>query len=190
MHAFNNNVTYFDSFGVEYIPKEIQKFIGNKNIKTNIFRMQAYNSVMCGYFCIGFIDFMLKDKILTDFTNLFSPNYLKNDDIILSYFKMAEYNSPNIHPNLNDQQQFRLNKISEVRDYLIGETRKRELMSPRLSNYIASFDYFDKSLIALSRTSRSISVTSFATVIGALVGIASTGFSRAFSMSTGIIKNC
>ena len=65
-----------------------KKFIGNKNIQTNIFRIQAYNSGICGYFCIGFIDFMLKDKSLTDFTNLFSPNDLKkNDDIILNYFK-------------------------------------------------------------------------------------------------------
>ena len=58
----NNNVTYFDSFGVEHILKEIKTFVGNKNIKTSIFRIQAYDSVMCGYFCIGFIDFMLKGK--------------------------------------------------------------------------------------------------------------------------------
>ena len=65
-----NNVTYFDSFRVEHIPKEIRTFIGNKNIKTNIFRIQAYDSIMYGYFCIGFIDFMLAGKTLTDFTNL------------------------------------------------------------------------------------------------------------------------
>ena len=58
----SNNVIYFDSFGVEHIPKEKKKIIGNKNITTNIYRIQAYNSIMCGYFCIGFIDFMLKDK--------------------------------------------------------------------------------------------------------------------------------
>ena len=57
-----NNVTYFDSFGVEHIPKEINKFIANKNIETNIFRIQAHDSVMCGYFFIGFIDFMLKNN--------------------------------------------------------------------------------------------------------------------------------
>ena len=60
----NNNVTYFDSFGVEHIPKEIKKFIKGKNIKTNIFRIQACDSIMCGYFCIGFIDFMLAGKTL------------------------------------------------------------------------------------------------------------------------------
>ena len=87
LYVQNNNVTYFDSFGVEHIPKEIKRFINNKNIKTNIFRVQAYDSIMCGYFCIGFIDFMLAGKILTEFTNLFSPNnFKKNDDIILNYF--------------------------------------------------------------------------------------------------------
>ena len=86
-YVLNNNVTYSDGFGVEHIPKEIKTFIGNKNIKTNIFRIQAYDSIMCGYFCIGFIDFMLAGKTLTDFTNLFSPsNFKKNDDIILNYF--------------------------------------------------------------------------------------------------------
>ena len=77
MYALNNSVTYFDSFGVEHIPKEIKKFIGNKNIQANIFRIPAYDSVMCGYFCIEFIDFMFKDKSLTDFTNLFSLNNFK-----------------------------------------------------------------------------------------------------------------
>ena len=59
LHALNNNGTHFDSFCVENIPKEIKKFIGNKNIQTNIFRIQAHDSVLCGYFCIGFINFML-----------------------------------------------------------------------------------------------------------------------------------
>ena len=70
----NNNVTCFDSFGVEHIPKEIKKFIERSIILRNIVRTQAYDSVMCGYFCIGFIDFMLKAKRLTDFANLFLPN--------------------------------------------------------------------------------------------------------------------
>ena len=87
LYVQNNDTTYFESFGIEYIPKEIRTFIGNKNIKTNIFRIQAYDSIMCGYFCIGFIDFMLAGKTLTEYTNLFSPNnFKKNDDIILNYF--------------------------------------------------------------------------------------------------------
>ena len=61
-------------------------FACNKNIKTNIFRKQAYDSIMCGYFCIGFIDFIVEGKTLTEFTNIFSPNNFKRkDDIILNY---------------------------------------------------------------------------------------------------------
>ena len=88
-----DEVIYFDSFGIEYIPKEIMEKIkhsslGNKNIKTSIFRIQDYSSVMCGYFCILSIEYMLNNKTLTDFTNLFSPwNFKKNDDIIKRYFQ-------------------------------------------------------------------------------------------------------
>ena len=86
LYVNNKIVTYFDSFGVEHIPKEIMKFIVRKKI-SNIYRIQAYDSIMCGYFCIGFINFMFNGKSLTDYTNLFSPNdYKKNDDIILKYF--------------------------------------------------------------------------------------------------------
>ena len=72
-----NEIVYFDSFGVEHVPKDIKEFIGNKNIKGNIFRVQANDSVMSGYFCIGFIDFVLAGKKFTDFTNLFSPHNFK-----------------------------------------------------------------------------------------------------------------
>ena len=72
MYLPNNDVTYFDRFEVEHIPKEIKKFIGNKNIKI-IFRIQEYDLIMCEYFCIGRIDLMLAGKTLTDFT-VFSPN--------------------------------------------------------------------------------------------------------------------
>ena len=83
----NKIVTYFDPFGVEHIPKEIMKSIVRKKIVTNIYRIQGYDSIMCGYFCIGFINFMFNGKSLTDYTNLFSPNdFNKNDDIILEYF--------------------------------------------------------------------------------------------------------
>ena len=88
LYVSDNNITYFDSFEVEHFPKEIKKFIGNKNIITNIYRIQAYNSIMCRYFCIGFIGFMLKSKSLLDYINLFSPNdFEKNDKIILKFFQ-------------------------------------------------------------------------------------------------------
>ena len=97
--------SYFDSFGIEHIPKEINKFINNgttkssclkrtadpsalARIKSNIFRIQAYDSIMCGYFCIEFINYMLKGKTLLDYTNLFSPNdFKKNDRVIKRIFK-------------------------------------------------------------------------------------------------------
>ena len=91
LYVNNKIVTCFDSFGVEHIPKEIMKFINRKKIITNIYRIQADDSIMCGYFCIGFINFMFNDKSLTDHTNLFSPNdFNKNDDIILKYFGLCD----------------------------------------------------------------------------------------------------
>ena len=86
----------------------------------------------------------------------------------------------NMYPNLNDQQQFRLNRINEIKDYFIAEIHERELMSTKLSKYVAAFDCFD--------TSGSISIASFATIIGAPVGIASASFGFAFSITTGIMK--
>ena len=78
LYMSNNDVTYFDSFGVEHIQKEIKAFIDRSlSITTNIFRIQGYDSIMCGYFFIGFISFMLAGKTLTEFTNLFSPNNFK-----------------------------------------------------------------------------------------------------------------
>ena len=83
-----NEVIYFDSFGVEHVPKEIKRFIGHKTTKTNTFRILADNSVMCGYFCIAFIDFMFAGKTLIDYTSLFSPyDFKKNAKIILNYFE-------------------------------------------------------------------------------------------------------
>ena len=90
--------------------------------------------------------------------------------------------------NLHDQQQFGLKKINEIKDYFIDEIKERELMSKRLRKYIASLDYFGKSLIVLSITSDSISLASFATVIAASVGIVSASLSLAFSISTEIVK--
>ena len=95
------------------------------------------------------------------------------------------HETPNMYRNLtvnaSNDQQFRLNKINEIIDYFIAEIRERELMSKNLSKYIASFEYFDKSLIVLSVATGSISIASFATVIGAPVGIVSASCSLAFS---------
>ena len=92
LYVKNNDVTDFDGFGVEHIPNEIKKFIDLKNLILNIFRIQAHDSIMCGYFCIGFINFMFKGKTLNDYTNLFSPDDLKKkDDIIMNYFMNNTY---------------------------------------------------------------------------------------------------
>ena len=72
MYVNGDNVISLDSFRVQHIPKEIKRFIGNKNVKTNIFGIQAYNSIMCGFFCIGFIDFVLKGRSLLEYINLLS----------------------------------------------------------------------------------------------------------------------
>ena len=107
---------------------------------------------------------------------------------------MAERNfhkTPNMYPNLDatqsSEQQFRLNKINGLKDYFVAEINERELMSKRISKYIASFNYFDKSLIVLSVTG-SISIPSFSSVIGAPVGMTSASFSLSCSVITGIVK--
>ena len=83
LYALNNNVTYFDGFVVEHVPKEIKIFVDKSIVVANIFRIQAYYSIMCEYFCLGFIDFMLAGETLADFTNLFAPNnFKKNNDLI------------------------------------------------------------------------------------------------------------
>ena len=83
-----NQFVSFNKFGDENVPEEIKEFVGNKKLKANIFLVQANYSLMYGYFCTEFIDFILAGKKLSDFTSFFTPHdFKKNDDIILSYFK-------------------------------------------------------------------------------------------------------
>ena len=96
--------------------------------------------------------------------------------------------NPNLSAAPSNEQQFGLNKIKKIKHYFVTKIKERELMSKRLSKYIASFDYFDKLLIVLSVTTGSISIASFATVIGAPVGMMSTSCSLAFSVTTVIVK--
>ena len=152
---------------------------------------------MCGYFCIGFIDFMLQRKALAEYANVFSPNsFKKNDDDKLfyeQYLKMDDFNkTPNVYPNINaipsNEQQFRLIKINEIKDYFLAEIRERELISKNLSKYIASLDYFDKSLNVLSILSGSISIASIASVIGIPAGIIGASCSFTLSITSGFVK--
>ena len=97
LYLKNNEIIFFDSFSIEHVPKEIKKFIGNRNIKRNIFRIQAGNSIMCGYFCNGFIDFMFAGKTLTDYSSLFSPyDFERNDKIILILNELSGQKSKRI----------------------------------------------------------------------------------------------
>ena len=95
---------------------------------------------------------------------------------------------PSLSANTSSDQQFRLNKINEIKDFLIAVIRERELMRKNLSKYIASFEYFDKSLIVLSVATGIISIASFATVIETPVGIMTASFSLTFSITTGFVK--
>ena len=113
-------------------------------------------------------------------------NSVESNSIECNYIESIEHNSIDTS-NLNNQQ-FRLNKISEIEDYFIAEIKERELMSKKLSKYIAFFYYFDKSLIVLSVTSGGVSIASFATVIGMPVGTTSASLSLAFSLCTGLVK--
>ena len=116
---------------------------------------------------------------------------------------MDDFNkTPNIYPNLSaaplntiplsanisNEQQFRLNKINEIKDYFLAKIRERELISKNLSKYISSIDYFDKSLYVLSILSGSISITSFASVIGVPAGIIEESCSFRFSITSGFVK--
>ena len=91
-------------------------------------------------------------------------------------------------PNISNDQQFRLNKINGIKDYFTTEIRERELMNKNLSKHIASLEYLDKSLIALSVATGSISIASFATTVGVPVGIMSANYSFFFSITTRFVK--
>ena len=138
---------------------------------------------MCGYFCIGFIDFILAGKKLTDFTNMFSPHdFEKNDNIILSYFKMNESNSIEAidRTNLTNQTKFRLDEMSKIENYFYHEINQRKSCSKKSSKYVAVFDYIDKALIVLSATSGEVSIISFTSIAGAPVGIVSASLTLFF----------
>ena len=87
----DDRATYFDSFGVEHLPKEVVKFLRGKDLNVNIFRLQPAQSVLCGYYCLKFLDFMFDGKSLTDFTSMFSPtNFLVNDRLLLRLFEIDQ----------------------------------------------------------------------------------------------------
>ena len=110
-----------------------------------------------------------------------------------NYINHDFHETPNIYPNLNanisNDQQFKLNKINEIRDYFLAEIRERKLISKNISKYIASLDYFDKPVNVLSLLSGSISIASFATVLGAPAGIIRVSCGFTFLFTSGFVKN-
>ena len=102
------------------------------------------------------------------------------------------HKTPNMYPNSNaipsNEQQFRINKINEIKDYFLAEIRERGLISKNISKYIVSLDYFDKSLNVLSILSGIISIGSFATVIGTPAGVIRASCSFTFSITSGFVK--
>ena len=106
---------------------------------------------------------------------------------------MDDFNkTPNIYPNVNaipsNEQQFRLNKINEIKDYFLAEIGERELIIKNVSKHIASLDYFDKSLNVLPILLGSTSIVSFASVIGAPTGIIEASCGLTFSVTSGFVK--
>ena len=162
-----SEIVYFNSFGVEHVPEEIEEFIRNKNIIANIFQVQANHSIMCRYVCM-----------------FFPYDFKKYDDIILTYFK-DEWNQQN---KLVRTDKIRLSEIIRIKDYFQQEINQRKSCSKNLSKYVTAFDYIDKILIVLSATSSGVCIILSASVVGAPFGIASAGFALIFSLTTGIIK--
>ena len=145
---------------------------------------------MCGYFCIGFIEFMLAGKKLTDYANMFSPyDFDKNDHIIFRLIsKMNESNSVESvdRTNLTNQTKFQLDEISKIENYFIEELNQRKSCSKKLSKYVAVFGYIEQALIVLSATNGEVSIILFPSIVGAPVGIASASLTLFFSLATGI----
>ena len=174
---------YFDSFGVEHIPKEINKFINN-DIEINIFRIQAYDSIMYGYFCIEFINYKLKGKTLLDYTNLFSPNDFKKTIKLLK-----EYLRMNNIIELTDANKYRLDEVNKIRHYFNNEIKERKDIIKKLNKYLVSFDYLDKIFITLSASFGTLSIASYASVVGMPAGITGASLTLVSTIGTGISKS-
>ena len=159
-----NTAVCFESFGIEYIPQEVLNKIRDKLITRNIFRMQSDDSVMCEFYCIAFIEYMLAGKKLLDYTNLFYPNdYKKNDKIIYQYFK-DKYVS----------LEFRLKKIDETRNYLLEEINLYDLMREKYKKTCKYLNYVEDLLILALTITSCVSVSAFASLVCVPVDITSS----------------
>ena len=153
---------------------------------------------MCGYFCIGFINFMFNGESLTDYANLFSPNNLKkNDDIILKYFGLQDVKMSNSNlevckaneiSELKDLTKYRLDEINDIKEYFNAEIKERKDIVKKISKYIVAFDYADKVFITLSASFGTLSIASCATVFGIPAGIAGASLTLIFTVTSGVVK--
>ena len=139
---------------------------------------------MCGYFCIEFINYLLKGKALLDHTNLFSPNdFKKNDELLKEYLKM------NNIIELTDVNKYRLDGINKIKDYFNNEIKERKDIIKKLNKYLVCFDYLDKIFITLSASFGTLSIASKATVIGIPAGVTGASLTLIFTIGTGISKS-
>ena len=146
-----NTTVYFDPFGTEYIPHEILNKISDKLIARNIFRIQDNDSIMCGFYCIAFIEYMLAEKTLLHYTNLFSPNgYEKNSKIIYKYFK-EKYVKSQVYTEKKD----------ETMIYLLDELKHNDLMSGKYKKTCRYLNYVEHFLILASTVTGCVSIFAF-----------------------------
>ena len=138
---------------------------------------------MCGYFCIEFINYMIKGKTILEYTNLFSPNdFKKTIKLLKEYLKMNDI-------ELTDVDKYRLNEINKIKYYFNSEINERKDIIKKLNNYIVGFDYLDKIFITLSASFGTLSIASHVTVIGIVARIAGASLTLIFTISTGINKS-
>ena len=139
---------------------------------------------MCGYFCVEFINYMLESKTLLDYTNLFLLMTLKRTIKLLK-----EYLKMNSLVELTDVNKYRLDEINKIKEYFDNKIKERKDIIKKLNKYIVGFDYLVKLFIALSASFSTLSIASYATVVGSPVGISGSSLTLIFTVSTGINKS-
>ena len=139
---------------------------------------------MCGYFCIEFINYVLKGKTSLDYTNLFSPNdFKKTIELLKEYLRM------NNIIELTDVNKYRLDEINKIRDYVNNEIKERKNIIKKLNKYLDSFDYLDKIFITLSASFGTLSIASYASVVRISAGITGASLTLVFTTGVGISKS-
>ena len=152
---------------------------------------------MCGYFCIEFINYVLKGKTLLDYANLFSPNDFKKNDamkLLKEYLKMNNLNVTELTDTTKSSSSehannYRLDEINKIKEYFDNEIKERKDIIKKLNKYSVSFDYLDKTFITLSASFGTLSIASYAAVVGIPVGIAGSSLTLIFTVATGINKS-